>query len=489
MRAERPVEGGMRHTVIIGGGITGLATAFHLQRAAQGSVAVTIIENAPRLGGKITSRHESGFLIEGGPDSFIARKPATLELCRALGLQDELIGANREKHSTFVLNGGSLHAFPDGVMPLVKSDLISWPGKLRMAAEMFIPPRLDGEDESLASFMRRRMGPEVLDKLAGPLLAGIYAADPEYLSMQSTFAMLPELERKYGSVLRGYLTQRWRRSRGVKQSAKRESTSMFMTLRGGLQQLVENLALHLTFADIKLNSRVLAVMPIGNCYEILLQDGSCLRADDIVFATPAYVTATLVRDMDPRLAECLRAIRYVSTATVSLGFRKDDLKRSLDGYGFVVPWQEGRAITACSWSSTKFAARAPEGFVLVRVFMGGARNERVAEQEEALLVDVARRELQATMGIAAHPVVSRAYRWHKGNPQYDVGHQMRVAEIDRMVAHHPGLHLAGAAYRGAGVPDCIESGARVAARIAEQDSVDRQRQQKSNIQECVYDEH
>lgn len=476
----------MRHTVIIGGGITGLATAFYLQRAAHDTVDVTLVESSPHPGGKITSRHENGFLIEGGPDSFIARKPATIQLCRDLGLEDELIGANSEQHSTYVLSRGVLHRFPDGVMPMLKSNLISWPGKLRLAAEAFLPPRFEDGDESLASFVRRRMGAEVLDKMAAPLLAGIYAADPEDLSLQGTFAMLPELEKNYGSVLRGHLMQRWLRSRAQEQSAGHEKSSMFMTLRSGLQQLVETLTLHLTLVDIRLNCRVLAVMPIDNHYEVLLHDGSFLCADDIVFATPAYVTADLVQEMDPSLADRLRRIRYVSTATVSLGFRQSDLKSPLNGYGFVVPRQERRMITACSWSSTKFAARAPDGYSLVRVFVGGACNERLAEREEAELVDLARRELHSTMGIEAHPVVSRAYRWHKGNPQYDVGHQVRIAEINRLAARHPRLYLAGAAYRGAGVPDCIESGARVATRIAEQASVGPQRHWKNNVRECVY---
>jgi oxygen-dependent protoporphyrinogen oxidase len=483
MRAARLAEGRMRRTVIIGGGITGLATAFHLQRATD--VAVTLIESGSRLGGKIASRHEDGFLIEGGPDSFIARKPATIELCRALGLQDELIGTSPAEHSTYVLSRGRLHTFPDGVVPFLKTGLISWPGKLRMAAEMLLPRRRQEGDESLASFVQRRMGAEALQKMVGPLLAGIYAADPACLSLQSTFAMLPEMEKKYGSVLRGYLVQKWRR-RNAKKTAPRKSPSMFMTLKGGLEILVESLILNLGRTDIRLNTRILTVMPVGDHYEVLLHDGSYLKADDVVFATPAYVTADLLQGLDPDLARQLRAIRYVSTATVSLGFRRRDLKRPLDGYGFVVPSQEGRLITACTWSSAKFAGRAPEECVLVRVFIGGARNQQVAEQDEAILVEIARQELRAIMGIDAPPVVSRAYRWRKGNPQYDVGHLARVSEIERLVARYPGLHLAGAAYRGAGVPDCVESGARVASRIAEQASGSSRQNKNQSVEEHVY---
>ena len=483
MQAARLAKGRMRHTVIIGGGITGLAAAFHLQRSGNG--AITLIESDPRLGGKIASHHENGFLIEGGPDSFIARKPATIELCRALGLHNELIGTSPADRSTYVLSRGRLHSFPDGVVPFLKTGLISWPGTSRMAAEMLLPPRREEGDESLASFVQRRMGAEALEKMVGPLLAGIYAADPAHLSLQGTFAMLPEMEKKYGSVLRGYLVQKWRR-RNAKKAAPRKSPSMFMTLKGGLEILVESLILHLGAVETKLHTHVLAVMPVGDHYEILLRDGTRLKADDVVFATPAYVTADMLQDLDPKLAEQLRSIRYVSTATVSLGFRRQDLKLPLDGYGFVVPHQEGRLITACTWSSAKFAGRAPEDCVLVRVFVGGARNEQVAEQDEAILVEIARNELRAIMGIDAPPVVSRAYRWQKGNPQYDVGHLARVSEIERLAARYPGLHLAGAAYRGAGVPDCVESGVRVASRIAERATGFSRQKTNQFVEEHVY---
>lgn len=474
----------MRHTVIIGGGITGLATAFHLHRATPGNVAITLVESGPRLGGKITSRRENGFLIEGGPDSFLARKPVTIDLCHALGLQRELVGTRPVEHSTYVFHEETLHAFPDGAMSLLKSGLISWPGKLRIAAELVLPSRHKDDDEDLASFIRRRMGAEALDNLADPLLAGIYAADPERLSLQSTFAMLPAMEKKYGSVLRGYLAEQWRRKGS--EASQRNGSSMFMTLQGGLDQLVEALALHLVSTNIKLNTRVLAVMPIGNHYEVLLHNGACLNADDVVFATPAFVTANILQGLDTELAAQLSAIRYVSTATVSLGFRQRDLSFPMNGYGFVVPRREGRSITACTWSSAKFVERAPDDCALVRVFMGGARNEQVAGQNEAILVQLARHELRVTMGITAQPLVSRAYRWHKGNPQYDVGHLARVEEIERLAARYPGLYLAGAAYRGAGVPDCIESGVRVASCIADKLSLPSPRQPNHSVEEHIY---
>ena len=478
----------MKKIVIIGGGISGLAAAFYLKRRARGSIDITLIESAPRFGGKIISELERGFVIEGGPDSFLAKKSATLELCTALGLDGHLLPSNSAGRTTYVWSGGVLRPMPEGMMlmaptmvlPFLRSSLISWPGKLRMGMEMLIPPRggnrghdrghhrTQSEDESLASFVRRRLGAEALEKIAAPLMAGIHAADPETLSIRSTFPMFPEMESKYGGLLRGLMMQRRAKDRiNGKQTAQEKRVPMFVTLRGGLQELVDAMVARLQPGNMLLNHHVLALARNRDRYEILLNDGMRIRADEVVFATPAYATADLVREIDPELASKLRAIRYVSTATVSLGFRHCDIKRPLDGFGFVVPRGEQRRIMACSWSSVKFNHRAPADCALLRVFVGGAGAEDLAELDEAALVDLARQELRATMGITGKPLLTRAYRWSKANPQYEVGHQARVAEIDRMVASHPGLHLAGAGYHGAGIPDCIQSGAAVAQAIAQ----------------------
>ncbi|MHB8302826.1 MAG: TIGR04053 family radical SAM/SPASM domain-containing protein [Acidobacteriaceae bacterium] len=465
----------MKRIAIIGGGITGLATAFYLQEYAHDAVDITLIEGAPRLGGKIASAQESGFVVEGGPDSFITQKTAALELCRDLGLNKDLVGCNHSTTPTYVWSRGKLHPMPEGMMlmaptmmlPFLRSGLISWPGKARMGMEMLVPKRVDDEDESLASFVRRRFGNEALDKIAAPLMAGIFAADPEKLSLQSTFPMFLEMERKHGSLLRGILRQKRRKEQiPVRPGPKQVPPPMFVTLRGGLQQLVDAIVARLPMQTILLNRHVLAVTRDREQYRIALSDGSHFLADEIVFATPACVTANLVREIDPVLALKLRAVRYVSTATVSLGFKRSDIELPLDGFGFVVPHNENRQITACSWSSTKFNHRAPEGHTLMRVFVGGARAEALAEQDETALVELARQELRATMGIGATPVLTKVYRWHKANPQYDVGHQARTADIDKIVGWHHGLHLAGAAYHGAGIPDCIQGAIKVARSIA-----------------------
>ncbi len=472
----------MKKVVIIGGGIAGLATAYYLRERGQGALDYTLIESAPTFGGKIVSARENGFVVEGGPDSFLTTKTAALELCRALGLGDQLIGTNDAGRKVFVWSRGQLRAMPDGVMliiptkvmPFVTSSLISPLGKLRMGMDVLIPPRRDDGDESLSHFVRRRLGAEALDKIAEPMIAGIYVADAENLSLKSTFPRFLDMEKKYGGLLRGVIAQK-RASNGNGKPAPSTSSagvSMFMTLRGGLQQLVDAIVARILSGvesqdALRLNRRVTIVTRAGDQYVVTLNDGAQIHADDVVFATPAYATADFVQTINPGLASKLRAIRYVSTATVSFGFTRAELTHPLDGFGFVVPRSENRKIIACSWSSTKFNYRAPEGHVLIRAFIGGARSEHLVEQADATLAQMAREELRAMMGITATPVLTKVYRWHKANPQYEVGHATRIAEIDQLVAQYPGLHLAGGAYHGVGIPDCIQDGARAAGEILE----------------------
>ena len=459
----------MSKTVIVGGGIAGLATAFYLQQS--GLSDFTLIECSPHWGGKITSAAQDGFLVEGGPDSFITQKAAAMHLCARLGLCHQFVGSNTGKNATtYVWSRGRLHPIPEGMMlmaptmvlPFLRSRLISWPGKLRMGMEVLVPRLPGDQDESLAGFVRRRLGSEALNKIAGPLMGGIHAADPEKLSLQSTFPMFQEMEKKHGSLLRGMMKRLKRRA-----APGAKATPMFMSLRGGLQQLADALIAQLPRQSLRPGCCVLTVHPDGKRYKVVLGDGGSIIADDIVFATPSYVTADLVQQIDPMLASRLRKIRYVSTATVSLGFKRSQINHPLQGAGFIVPRSERRRITACSWSSEKFQHRAPDDSVLLRVFVGGDLAEDLAEQDEPALIDLAREELQAILGITATPVLAKAYRWHKANPQYDLGHGLRIAEIERTLANLPGLHLAGAAYRGSGIPDCIQSGMNAAQSIAE----------------------
>jgi oxygen-dependent protoporphyrinogen oxidase len=418
------------------------------------------------FGGKIITSRTDGFVVEGGPDSFLTQKTAALELCRALGLGDELIPTNDAARKIFLWSRGKLRPMPDGVMlivptrimPFLKSSLISWRGKLRIGLEVLIPPGGDDDDESLAHFVRRRLGSEALDKIAEPILAGIHVADAETLSLQSTFPRLLALEKKHGSLIRGM------RSLAPKSKG---SGSAFMTLRGGLQTLVDALVDQFDPRALLLERRAVALTRDTSGYHVTLNDGAVVHADSVILATPASTSADLLQALDPALAAALRAIRYVSSATVSLGFKRAELNHPLNGFGFLVPSSEHRNITGCTWTSTKFAQRAPQGHALLRAFVGGAYAEQLAAEDDDALVRIVRAELRALMGISAAPMLSQVYRWPKANPQYTVGHQARIAAIERLAAQQSGLYLAGAAYHGVGIPDCIEDGTRAAKQILE----------------------
>ncbi len=469
--------------VIVGAGIAGLAAAWTLQKKSHGAVRCLVMERGLHPGGKIVSEYHDDFLVERGPDSFIVQKPDALELCRELGLEERLLGSNMEQRTTYVWSRGRLHPLPEGMMlvapakvlPVLRSRLLSWPGKLRMGMEYFIPARKpDAPEESLAAFVRRRLGQEALEKIATPLMAGIHAADPERLSLQSTFPVFLEMERKHGGLLRAMRSRRQAQKKNAAQGGlHRVAGPMFYSLRGGLQQMTDALAARLEPGTLRLGESVETITRQDERYLLTMGNGQKLHADAVILAAPAYAAAQMIEALDAPLAEKLRAIRYVSTATVSLAYRRSEIPHALDGYGFVIPRTEHRSITACSWSSVKFRDRAPEDRVLLRVFLGGAGAEHLAEQGEAELIDRARVELRTTMGIVAHPLLATAHCWWKANPQYELGHAALVKEIERRAAQHDGLYLVGAAYHGAGIPDCIRSGKDAAAVAAEKIQIDR----------------
>jgi len=470
---------------IIGGGIAGLATAYYLQEGARRAglpLSYSLIESAPDFGGKIATSEDDGFVIEGGPDSFITQKPAALRLCRELGLEDRLLGTNDARRKVFVLDGGRLRSLPDGVMlivptrfaPFALSPLISVPGKVRMGMDLFIPPRREDDDESLADFIRRRLGQEALDKIAEPLMAGIHVADPERLSLQATFPRFIQLEQKYGSLIKGMLAQKARRAEASRNGAGGDKLSLFMTLKGGLRDLVEALVARLE-GELLPGTGVAGLARDQDGYRLRLVDGRSLVADAVILATPSYAAADLVEPLHTRLATGLRAIRYVSTATVSLGFRRAEFEHPLDGFGFVVSARDTSRLMACTWTSTKFDARAPGQHVLLRAFVGGPHNEGLVDLSDGELLSLVREELREVMGVAARPLVTRIYRWPGGNPQYDVGHLERVDQLEALAADLPSLYLTGSAYRGVGLPDCIQQGQvtaqAVLAAIAEDETV------------------
>lgn len=463
------------HVVVVGGGIAGLSTAWYLQEEARRRVLdlrYTVLEQSGRWGGKILTERIDGFVVEGGPDSFITQKPWALQLARELGLEACLLGTNDHLRRTYVVHKGRPTPLPEGVllvvptrlMPFVRSSLISPLGKLRMGLEWFIPPRRDDEDETLAQFISRRLGREALDKIAEPLLSGIYNAEAERQSVLATFPRFRELERRYGSLTRGMLATR-RAKRAAHSAHSKAQLSMFMSLQGGTCEMVEALVTRLT-GDLRLNTAVEHLRPLNDGgYELGLSDGSVMQADVVVLATPAYVSADLLAELAPQAAAGLAAIRYVSTGTISLAFRRSDVPNLLEGFGLVVPRSERRPINAITISSTKFERRAPEGYVLLRVFFGGSRSPQSMKLDDAQLLAVVRSELQLLLGISAQPLFYRIYRWHRSNPQYDVGHLQRIAAI--RAALPVGIYVTGSAYQGVGIPDCVRQGRETAQAVVE----------------------
>jgi len=463
------------HFVIVGGGIAGLAAAHRLQEISHERelpLRFTLLEASARLGGTIATEKRGGFLLELGPDSFISEKPWALALCRRIGLESELIGTQDQHRATFVVHQGKLEPLPEGFMllaptrfgPLLRSRLFSWLGKARMALDLLLPRAATRQDESLGSFVRRRLGREALERVAQPLIGGIYTADPDRLSLAATMPRFLQMERERRSVIYAM----WQANRKKPQEVKDASGarwSLFVTLRDGMQTMVDTLVARLTRGTIRQSCAVTAVQRINGRWNIVCQDGSVLEADGVVLAIPAFQTARIVRDLDSQLAERLTTIAYSSAATVSLAFRREQIPYPLNGFGFVVPRIENRRIIACTFSSVKYVGRAPEGHVLVRAFVGGSLQEELFNLEDAEMESAVRQELAQLLGIDANPLFVRIARYPQSMPQYIVGHLDLVAAIEQRVAQHPGLTLAGSAYRGVGIADCVRSGESAAEAV------------------------
>ncbi len=455
----------MVRVVIVGAGITGMTAAFTLRREAP-EAEITVLERDPRLGGKVQTERVGGFVIEGGPDSFLTSKPGGLALCRALGMEDTLEGTRPERRRTFVLNAGQLFEMPQGLSglvpsqltPLFQSDLFSVQGKLRMAMEVILPRRAEAGDESLGGFMRRRFGGEAYERLIEPLMSGIYGGNGDQLSLQATFPQLGAMEQRSGSLIRGIRASR-------PQSNSDRPKPAFVTPIQGMAKIIEALERSLPQVTIQRGTPVAAIRRCRGVYGVITETDQTLEADAVIVAVPSYVAATLLRDLDGEMASVLTTIPYASTATVSLAYPSDSIP-DLPGYGYVVPRAEGRPVLACTWTSSKFAHRAPEGYSLLRAFVGRAGREEILEREDDEVMAIVREELREVIHIEADPVITQICRWPAGMPQYTVGHLDRVRHIEGLLTGHPGLFLAGAAYRGVGIPDCITSGERVAREAA-----------------------
>ena len=449
---------------MLGGGISGLAAANRLLNVAP-EARVTLVEAETRLGGKIVSERVDGFVIEGGPDSFLATKPRGIGLCEEVGIGESLQGVSPQRRRAFVLSKGRLHDLPEGLTglvptrlaPIARSSLLSLSGKARIAFDYALPAQGEEGDESLGGFIRRRLGREAWERLVEPLMAGIYAADGNQLSLAATFPQLRDAEREYGGLIRGVLATR-------SLAASSGPKSAFLTPTGGLGDLVNALVSRLRDAGgvIRTGTAATAVTPSAHGFSVRLADDDPIQADAVIVATPAYVAAGLLAGVNPVLGVELGAIPHASTAIVTLAYRREEILHPLDGHGYVIPRVEGGPILACTWSSRKWADRTPDGWELIRVFIGRSGLDEVLASNDERLVALATQEAAARLGVSAHAALVRVHRWPRGMPQYLLGHSERVARIESALREHAGLYLAGNAYHGVGLPDCIASGERAA---------------------------
>ncbi|MCK5679556.1 protoporphyrinogen oxidase [bacterium] len=466
---------------IIGGGITGLAAAYELtqkSRQTDTPIKIELFEKAPEMGGKIITKKDDPYLIEGGPDCFIVEKPWALQLIKELGLEGELLNTSSQATGTFVYDNNALHRLPEGVMmmvptkpiPFILSKLISWPGKIRMACDILVPKRKEAGDETLSSFVRRRLGKEALDKLAEPLIGGIHAGDPENMSLLSTFPRFLEMEQDGGSLIIGMLK---RQKKMVAMMKNRPAPSgpkktFFISMNDGLGRLVDELEKVIGSDNLHPDREISQIRPSqtgGWLIEEKNQEST--DADAVIVTTETYAAANFFRNELPRLSDLLDEIPYVSSATVSLAFPRKAIPHPLDAYGFIVPKIANRRIMAVTWSSIKWDHRAPEGMVLLRAFVGGAHRQELVSLGDQEMIKMVREELSTIMNISSPPQKSWVYRWMQGMPQYIMGHLERLEAIDKITKTYKGLYLAGAGYRGIGIPDCINQGRQAAVKAWE----------------------
>ena len=427
------------------------------------------------MGGVLSTVHQDGFQVEQSADNFITTVPWGVDLCKRLGLGDELIQTNPHHRQTYVIRRGRLHKLPDGFLmmaptrmwPLAITPILSPLGKLRAGMEYFIPPRKDEADESMAAFVRRRLGREAFERLVEPLISAVYAADMEKLSLLATLPRFRDMERRHGSLIRAMRREAAARRKSSREKQSGARYSMFLTLREGLSSMVDRIASRLPDGVVQLKTAVQRIEPYHDGWTVRLEDGTSKRFDAVVVATPAHAAAGLLEPVDGELSSLLGSILYEGTAIVSVGFNRDQVKHPLDGMGCVVPSTENSPILAISFSSQKYAHRAPEGKLLLRVFAGGARRPEMAEMEPAEVEPQLLEELAKLLGISGQAIYRTTSRWPRTMPQYHVGHVELVQRIESRAATLPNLELAGNAYHGVGIPNCIHSGEQAAEKLLE----------------------
>lgn len=463
---------------IVGGGVAGLAAAYELEKARRAGAGVeyALFEASPRLGGVISSKSSDGTVLEHGPDSFLTEKPAAIALCRELGLDDALIGSDDGNRKTFILVRNRLVALPDGLMflvptqltPTLLTPLFSPMTKMRMGLEWFHRARTGQADESVASFVRRHYGQAAVDRLADPLLSGIYGGDAEHLSVQSVLPAMVRLETEYGSLTRGMLEAR-RKQREAARNAQPSATkrTIFTTLRGGLQQLIDALVAQLEPLCLHVGAAVQSMEVDSLGWRLRFAERATERFDGVILATPAWVAGQLLRGVHGPLSDELALIPYSSSITVNFVFDEATLPSLPPGFGFLVPTAERRSMLACTFVHRKFQGRTAPGRAVLRCFAGGVRGETMLAESDAEIERLLREELRQILGITAEPLVAEVRRWPRSMAQYSVGHATRVRRIREQASALPNLHLAGNAYDGIGISDCIRLGQSAARALVQ----------------------
>ncbi len=461
----------MTRIVIVGAGISGLATAFaveRLARQAEVEVAVTVVEKESRPGGKIRSIREDGYLCEWGPNGFLDNKPMTLELCRRLGIDAQLLRSDDNARKRYIYAERILHRLPENGPSFLKSKLLSWPGKFRLAAEMLIPRRTAQGDETLAEFGRRRLGAEALDKLIAPMVSGIFAGDPETMSLKSCFPRIYELEQEYGGLIRAMLKLAGKKRAEIKAGKAVASAAgpggVLTSFNGGIQDLTDALSASLS-GTVLTGREVTAIAPLKDGFQLQLNGTETLESDLVVSAAPAHAVADMLDGLNGAAAAVLRDIPYAAMNVICCGYRKERIRHDLDGFGYLIPRAEGCNTLGTLWDSSIFPNRAPEGMVLLRSMMGGATNPAAIDFSDDEVQARTQQDLKRIMGIDCEPDFIRIYRHQRAIPQYTRGHGRRLRELDDALRELPDLVLTGNAFFGVGLNDCVNAANRAAEKV------------------------
>ncbi len=476
----------MKKVVVIGGGVTGLGAAYKVKRAAAEGheVSVTLVEKDGRLGGKVASEITAdGFVVDGGPDCFLTEKPAVHRIAKLTGIDGDKLPTDEARKKTWILSRGKLYEMPDGVMmfaptkfvPFATTGLFSWPGKFRAGMDLLVPRKerwpeghtAAQHDETLESFVTRRMGREILDRLAEPLVGGVHASDPAHMSLAATYPRLLDMEQRFGSMIGGFVDAR-RKVAAMRKKYPPDPANprtFFTSFTGGMQELPDAMAEALGRENVRTGGAVTKLERSGDGWRVAIGTAEALEADAVVIATEAWAASLLLADVDADVAHALAGIPSSSSATVSLAFDTEDVGFDLNAFGVLCPMAEKRSLMACTLSSTKWPGRAPAGKTLVRGFVGGPHNQRIMENDDETIVKTVVNEFREILGLTATPIWTRIFRWTNGMPQYTIGHLGRVATIDDRLAATPGLGIGGGSYTGVGVPNCIESGEKAASKV------------------------